>query len=926
MTARHIGILTTDTALVITSWDATLASMTGLESATVIGRPLGDVVPDLGPRGLLAAVQQPLETGAARVLAPSLHGHLIPCAPSSPSPRFSRMQQRVVIGALRDAQHAVGLVITVEDVTERLDREHGFAEELRTASPAARLRAIERLSTVEPVEGLGPLQQAMGDDDWQVRRNVVHTLAGRRDPALVDALVGALRDSHRNFSVLSSALQLLTMTGVDLTTALVDLLRHPDADLRIQAALALGSQPRPDAAAALLEALDDADANVRFHAIEAIGRLGPPAAVERLAAIAESNDFFLAFPALEALARINDPAVAPRIVPLLQDGLVGDQAAEALGQIGDEDAVPPLVAGLDRPDSSASSVVDALATIHQRYRDRFGSGGQIEDMVRASMTATGASRVIDGAGKASGASLRHFVIVLGWLRGVAVERALTHLLGTPAVQHELVEAIARFGAPMVDILVEQLARSDFDTRKAAVTALAHIGDARAAPALLALLAEDDRDLLVVVCGALARLGDRRAFEPLLGLLGHDDVSVRHAAIAALNSIGHPDMAARMQVLIGAADPIVRESAVKIAGYFGYASCAEGLLERCRDGEETVRAAALEHSAFLDDPRVLPLLVEAIERDTPRARAAAAQALAHVDAPGARDALRRAVQDADPWVRYFTAMGLGRQADVPALPILERLATRDEMPHVRIAAVDAIGAIGAVDGDAAAPMLATFAGSDDAEVAVAGIRALGGVTSPAAHEPLRRALSGADARRRAAAAEAIARWGREPAVALLRWTAAADTDAAVMHAAIDGLSRLGNGAGPGGAQALAALAAVTSDPTRRADAVAALSRVSPPAIPWVGACLTARDPHVRCAVVEALGRLSHPAASAYVQSALEDGDASVRQVAVMVLSGLGTRGVARSFADLARTDPSDSVRRAAEAALRRGTGGQADGTP
>jgi HEAT repeat protein len=455
---RRIGILTTDTALVVTSWDAALAAMTGLDSAHVTGRPLSEVVPDLEPRGLLQVVREPLESGAARVLAPAFHGHFIPCSPATPSARFDRMQQRVVIGALREGHDTVGLIVTVEDVTERLDREHALAEELRHASPDARVRAIEHLASVEPVDGIGPLRHAMGDDDWQVRRTAVQALAGRRDPSLVDALVTAVRESHRDFSVLSSALQLLTMTGVDVTTALLDLLRHPDADLRIQAALALGAQARPETAGALLEALDDPDANVRFHAIEALGKVAPAAAVEPLAAIAESSDFFLAFPALDALARINDPAVAPRIVPLLRDELVGDQAAEALGQIGDEDAVAPLVAALDRPDASASSIVDALAAIHRRYSEMFGGGAQIEDLVRRSVSPTAATRLIDAAPRASGASLRHFVLVLGWLRGAAVERALTHMLGTPAVQHELVEAIVRFGAPMVDVLVQQLGR------------------------------------------------------------------------------------------------------------------------------------------------------------------------------------------------------------------------------------------------------------------------------------------------------------------------------------------------------------------------------------------------------------------------------------------------------------------------------------
>ena len=912
-TARRIGILTTDTSLVVTSWDTALAAMTGLGRADATGRPLSDVVPDLEARGLLAVFREPLASGAARVLAPALHGHFIPCPPATPSARFGLMQQRVVIGALREGDDTVGLIVSVEDVTERLEREHALAEELRHASPDARVRAIAHLASVEPVDGMGPLHDAIGDEDWQVRRTAVRALAGRRDAPLVDALVAALRDSHRNFSVLSSALQLLAMTGVDVTTALVDLLRNPDADVRIQAALALGTGARPEAAAALLEALDDPDANVRFHAIEALGKVAPASAVERLAAIAESSDFFLAFPALDALARINDPAVAPRIVPLLRDELVGDEAAEALGQIGDEDVVAPLVAALDRPDASASSIVDALAAIHRRYTEMFGGGAQIEDLVRRSVSATAAKRLIDGAARTSGASLRHFVLVLGWLRGAAVERALTHLLGTPAVHHELIEAIVRFGAPMVDVLVEQLGRDDLDTRRAAVVALGRIGDARAVPALLALLDENDREVLVAVAGALSRLGDRRAFEPLVRLLGHEDLSVRHAAIGALNSIGHPDMAARMRLLIGDPDPVVRESAVKIAGYFGYAPCADGLLERCTDAAEPVRAAALEHVAFLDDDRVLSALVAALERDTPRARAAAAQALAHVDSPEAAAALRRAVQDPDPWVRYFGAASLGRLADASALPLLERIARTDPLQHVRIAAVGAIGTLG---GSAAADALGALAESADAAVANAAVRALGAVNATSPLEPLRRALSGPDVERRVAAADALAQWGQEPAVALLRWTAARDSEADVVRAAIAGLHRIGNLATPAAQQAIAALAEVAGDPTRRTDAIAALSRVTLDAIPAVGGCLSARDPYVRRAVVEALGRLSHPTASAYIRSALDDGDASVRQAAVSVLAGLGTRGMARSFAKLARTDPSASVRRAAEAALRR----------
>ncbi|MGH9140982.1 MAG: HEAT repeat domain-containing protein, partial [Vicinamibacterales bacterium] len=845
------------------------------------------------------------------------HRYFIPAPPSTPSSRYERMQQRVALAALMSEGRATGLVVTIEDVTERLELEHQLAEELRNDNSAARMRAVQRLAAMSPVEGLGPLPAAMADEDWQVRRSAVQALAAGRRAGLVEALVSALREGHRNFSVLSSALQLLAMTGVDLTTSLTDLLRHPDADLRMQAALALGNQTGLGAVDALLGALDDEDVNVRFHAIEAIGKLRPAAAVDRLAAIAESHDFFLAFPALEALSRIDDAAVAPRLLPLLGDELVGDQAAEALGQIGDEDAVAPLVATLDQPHSSAASVVDALVALHRRYAEMFSGGAaHIEELVRTSISAAGAVRVIDAAGRASGPALRQFVTVLGWLRGDAVERALAHMLGTPGVQNELLEAIVRFGAPMVDRLVEQLRTNDVDTRRAAVTALGRIGDVRAVEPLVRLLNEDERDLLVVATAALARLGDPRAFESLLGLIGDDDVSVRQGAIGALNSIGHPDMGERMRVLLEASDRRVRESAVKIAGYFGYASCAAALLDRCHDTDETVRAAALAHIAYLDDDRCLPTLVAALAGDSPRARAAAAQALAYIDRPEAIDALRLGMDDVDQWVRYFSVTSLGRQADRASLPLLRRAAAADGAQQVRIAAVKAIGEIGVSSEADAVPLLASFIDAPDDELAVAATHALGSVEAASAQPPLRCALSAARPVRRVAAAEAIARRGGEGAVELLRWTAAADSEPEVMRAAIAGLSQIGVSAAPGAGQAVAAIAAIAGDPARRGEAVAALARMSESAIPRIGEALSSREPAVRRAVLEALGRLTHPTASAYILSALQDGDASVRQLAVTILSRLGSRGVARSLADLASSDPSEGVRRAAEIALRR----------
>ena len=151
---------------------------------------------------------------------------------------------------------------------------------------------------------------ALTADNWRVRQAAVRGLAPAADQRFMASLVSSLRDEHRNFSLLSSALKLLSVTDVNVTGPLTELLEDPDPDLRIQAALALGDQHDPTAVAPLLRALADPDANVRFQVVESLGRLRAEAAADALVSIVESEDFFLAFAALDALAAILVPSIA----------------------------------------------------------------------------------------------------------------------------------------------------------------------------------------------------------------------------------------------------------------------------------------------------------------------------------------------------------------------------------------------------------------------------------------------------------------------------------------------------------------------------------------------------------------------------------------------------------------------------------------
>ncbi len=899
-----VGIFTTDTELVIRSWDDWLTAATGIPADVARGQLLAALAPGLTERGLLARFQRVLADGVVEILAPAFHRYLIRCEPRRPSPYFDVMQQYVTIVPLRDHDQILGTIVTITDVTEQRERERELAEQLESADEDTRLRAAQRLAD-DAATPADTLIGAIGDTSWRVRRAAVGGLAHKAGPETIATLVRALHQQHHDPSVLNSALQVLAVADEDALTPLVECLGAPDPDLRGYVALALGERGDPAAAPALLHALGDADLNVRYHAIEALGKVRATEAVDALAAVAETRDFFLAFPALDALAHIGDPSAAPRIVPLLQDELLRAPAAEALGKLGDATVVAPLAAALDTPGAPAQLIAPALAAVFDRYEAVYGEGAHIADLARSALTPLGWQQLLAALPETPGDDLRALVLVLGWIENPLVEQALARLLGQPQVRRAVLEALVRHGRRVAELLIEQLASDDLETRQAAATALGSIGDARAVPALARLLGEQ-QDLAIVAAGALAKIGDRRAFGPLLDLLGHPSAAVRQAAVGAINSLGHPDMAARAPELLRNPDPHVREAVVKIAGYFGFPSCVDALLACCRDADERVRRAAIEHLPYLEDPRVLPALAAAARDSAPGTRVAAARALAHVDRPAALPLLLAALDDADAWVRFYAARALGQHGAPAALARLGRAAQADPASQVRVAALEALGSVGGAD---AVAMLAPFAESDDLDLAQAAIGALGQILLPEAQAPLLAVLRSAQASRRSAAIAAIGARGGSEAIDMLQAVAAADAEPQVARAAICALGRI---AGP---QAIAAIVDLAADSAHRDACTAELARLDEQWIDSLARGLAHQRPGARCAVVDALARMKHPRASEYIRAALGDADPSVRLAAAVALGSLGSRAADRTLAQLAQSDPDAAVRRAARAALR-----------
>jgi HEAT repeat protein len=664
-TEISIGIFTTDTNLVVRVWDAALERMTGIRAEAAVGKRLAEVIPDLVERSLLPRFDRALAQGTVEVLAPAFHRYLIRCAPPVGSKRFPEMRQRVKIAPLAEGQTIHGLIVTVEDVTARMERELGLAEQLSSPDESVRLEAARTIgSSEEPLsaENSASVIAGLEDSSWRVRRSLVEGMTRRAAPEAIEALLLALREKHLDFGTVNGALQILREHEIDTSGSLIEFLRAEETDLRMHAALALGEHEELSAASALISALNDPDVNVRYHVIEALGKLRATEAVAPLLAVAESRDFFLSFAALDALAEIGDGSVSGRIVLLLDDDLLREAALRTIGRVGGSTDIGNVVELLNDDVSLAPVVAAAAVEIFSRHCGLDEGVRAIIDKAREAVNSASLTRLSEVLGSANKNDLPALIEFAGWFDDESLREKLVDLLRDSDMRERAASALAMQGANSVEALIDELGSEEPEIREAAAT-------------------------------ALGRVGDPRAVEPLAELLEDGTVSDRRAALHAMIELGGPEAVQLLENLLASEDPHGRELALRGLGRLGGREHADAIASSCKDPDERVRQAAIELLPEVIGDAAVPEIVEALRSGTPRVRAKAAQSLTRIAGSEAIAALREALGDPDAWTRYFAVRGVGELKDAASVETLREMAESDAAEQVRVAARETLVELG-----------------------------------------------------------------------------------------------------------------------------------------------------------------------------------------------------------------------------------------
>lgn len=548
---------------------------------------------------------------------------------------------------------------------------------------------------------------ALGDDDWRVRREAVMLsprLVGRTE--YVDALLVALNEKE-NISLRNAVVEALSLLGKDARRRVVAICASLDADARKLAVEVLASAPDAEEVDALVRLLDDEDPNVRVAAIEALGNAyfaGEYAARAAAAALAKvlerkaSPDVQIAL--LQSLRTLGAPLVAPLLARLLEEPLVSAFAVRAATGTDDPATLALLVAQL-RPTSLLLD--DATVALGQTLEPRLRARS---DKARPSIDEAAADvlRRIALQGPSRSLELRCYALLLIALRGEGTDVALSLLADEQAFERVLL-ALRCIGAPALRALAVAL---DGDLGPSALAALAALEadvDEGAARAVAAFMQRSEGEALTRALGILTSASSRgvdvglplEAIRPLvasadpfvarlaamllasrveLRLLRQEDLgdvaSPRERAAAELGEVrggkGADGADARLGELVGNDDPLVRELAVRALGALGALTKGAG-----------VEALAF---ALADEERaVATSAIEAL------AEAGATETLVEL-----------ATQSHDPQHRQVALRVLGRRAPESLAPSARALVD-DPDPRIVCAAVDALAPIVALARDA-----------------------------------------------------------------------------------------------------------------------------------------------------------------------------------------------------------------------------------
>ena len=554
---------------------------------------------------------------------------------------------------------------------------------LLSTDEEVRLNGLQSLSHYAGEERLDLVCAALGDGSWRIRKEAINLFLSLPPANATAERIVALLYDEENAGLRNAAAEILVKLGSSVLPILTKAAESPDPDVRKFILDILGDIGDRQATPLLLRLLkNDAETNVRAAAAENLGKIRDARAVPEMVSALSSPDLLVQFSLLDALGRIGCAIPVAGLVGLGQNRLLRKPLFDALGRIGDESAIPPLLAGLHDPMRNVrEAAILALENLVSRWGGKFLSE-QVSAIDLEGMVALLASPSL--------AVQRAALAILGR----HCDRAHALLLASYLDDDNLADDVAAILAARGRDVVADLTGCWFGASDRKKAYLAYLFAATGVESAVGLLIEElkgaDDFLRTILLRALGQVGRIEDIATLAGYLEVPEDDVRQAAVDGLVKVAeryHAPVIDLVHDAFAHVDPPVRQAALQVLGRLGGVESETALLMAMKDESALVRRSAIY---YLDgrNSHHYPALTLALTDEESEVRRQAIEALAMSADRSLIEPLTLMLQDDDPWVRAAAIRALGRFGGGEALTAV-RSGLRDPVGLVTIAAIETL---------------------------------------------------------------------------------------------------------------------------------------------------------------------------------------------------------------------------------------------
>jgi HEAT repeat protein len=413
------------------------------------------------------------------------------------------------------------------------------------------IAAAERPFTVRvPRDAPPAVQQAarsLDSADAKERESAIQSLGQMNHPTAEDALVEALRHPTQQIR-LQAAIQLIGFHDARSLPVLLESQQWAGNEVEPWRIAGIGESAVPG----LVEALRHKDRSVRLCAVSALGAFQSSAAVHALTMSLDNPDLEFRGRAVNALEESGSSEAVPALRQALR-GSVGEirsSLARALGKCGGKTVVPDLIELAGDPDSGVrlqavaslreikdpTSVPALLKALTDSYEQVGANAAKGLEAIGDPQSIAG---LIDALGKTDSNMVRSFVGDTIRSLGPAAVPGLREAVRHPnaAVRTLAIELLGAQGHESdLPALIEALRDQSASVRLHAVQALAERQGPQVVESLIPVLKDDDEGVARKVVSVLGGVRDNAAVEALVACLGDEDDQLAAAAAAELEKV------------------------------------------------------------------------------------------------------------------------------------------------------------------------------------------------------------------------------------------------------------------------------------------------------------------------------------------------------------------------------------------------------